>query len=72
MCVDFPDIQSRLFLSLDELLGCKADESGWKDIFGDRLMDDVPWENELGRLIAEIFDNNTELCSHIKDRQVSY
>jgi hypothetical protein len=70
MCLDFPQIQSHLFLSLDELLGCHANEHGWKDQAGKHIDDHSPWEQELGLLLAEMFNDNRELCLHIKTRQV--
>ena len=70
MCLDFPQVQSELFLSLDEILNCHPNEHGYFDQAGNHLDDQAPWETELGLLLAEIFNNNKDLCVHVKIRQV--
>jgi hypothetical protein len=70
MCLDFPQVQSELFLSLDEILNCHANENGYFNQAGEHIEDHAPWENQLGLLVAEIFNNNKDLCIHIKTRQV--
>jgi hypothetical protein len=72
MCIDFPQVQSELFLSLDELLNCRANEHGWHDQKGNIVHDHAEWELELGFLLAEIFNDNKDLCLHVKPRQVEY
>ena len=49
-------VQERLFDNLDRILSCKGSSPGW--------------ENDMASLIAEIFNDNRDLCIEVKPNQV--
>ena len=56
LTLDFEEVQLRLFDNLDRFLNCHGLSSGW--------------ENDMANLVAEIFNDNRELCVKVKPYQV--
>ncbi len=54
----YKKLQNRMFDYLDRFLTCEGQQSGW--------------ENDMANFVAEIFNDNRELCIKIKPDQVIF
>ncbi len=56
LAVGYKKVQRRLFDNLDRILNCKGSGRGY--------------ENDMGHLITEVFNENSDLCIEILPSQV--